>query len=188
VKSLLRRTAFAAAAAGAAAALTAAGLAGASVSQPTGFDGCETGIYTGYCGTQVDQGSPALSIAVDVRGERTKVIATSDPRGGSADWFWFRYNGGANNIAEFAPHGVASNFVMAQVGDDIVLQKATGELNQQWHFTCDAVCNFPYTGTWTNLATGDIIASTSDGGPVIPVPAPSGTPTTSERWTFVTPS
>jgi hypothetical protein len=164
-------------------------MAGASVSQPTHVDGCETGIYTGYCGTQVDAGSPALSIAVDWSGSRhANVIATSDPRGGSADWFWFRYNGGPNSIAEYAPHGVASNLVMAQVGDDIVLQRANGNLNQQWLFTCDTVCSPPYTGTWTNLATGDIIEATSDGGPVIPVPVPTGTPTTADRWTFVTPS
>ena len=185
---MLKRTAIAAAAAGAAAALTAAGMASASVSQVAPpVDGCETGIYTGYCGTQVDAGTPALSIAVNFfGGPHGDVIATSDPFRKTADWFWFRYNGGPNDIAEFAPGGVASNLVMAQVGAYIVLQKANGDLNQQWNFTCTAACPGSFPGTWTNVATGDIIKATSDGGPVIPVPAPV-TPNAAETWNFVTP-
>ena len=180
----LKRTGLAVAA-GAAIVVTAAGIAGAAAARPSdSVDECATGIYAGYCGTQVDSGSPALSITV---GRWGRIVATSHPRRGAADWFWFRYEGGANNIAEFAPNGVTSNLVMAQVGSRIELQRANGDTGQQWLFTCYSGCTSgPYVGTWTNIASGDIIAATTDGGELQAVSL-TGSPASNETWVFQTP-
>jgi hypothetical protein len=171
--------------AGAAIVVTAAGIAGASAAKPTSPPNeCATGIYAGYCGTQVDSGTPALSISVDRFGQ---VVAASRPRPHSADWFWFSFEGGANDIAEFAPGGVASNLVMAQVGSRIVLQKGSGDTDQQWVFKCYTGCTSgPYAGTWTNIASGDVIAATTNGGRLRAVSL-SGTPGSNETWAFQTP-
>jgi nitrate/nitrite transporter NarK len=172
------------AAVGSAATLAAVGIAGASVAYQPQTNECATGIYAGYCGTQVDSGSPPLSIAVSRSGD---VIATSSPADGSANWFWFLFEGQTYDIAEFAPNGVASNEVMAQVASRIVLQRADGDKNQQWLFTCYSGCTSgPYVGTWTNYATGEIISATTNGGPVVPVTL-SGAPTSAETWVFQTP-
>jgi hypothetical protein len=79
----------------------------------SGPDGCATGIYAGYCGTQRDDSTPyPLYLAAN----GNTVIGTSNTRGfGSEDFFWFNYEGGTNDIAEWAPFGVASNEVMAVV-------------------------------------------------------------------------
>jgi hypothetical protein len=169
----------------AASALALAGVADAAVSQhsngPQG--GCANGIYAGYCGTQVDTGTPALSLAAGQFGFTGRnIIATSHARGWSADFFWFAYQGGSNKIAEYAPGGVASNQVMAETGHGrIVLQRATGAPNQQWIATAVAG-GF----TWTNAATGDEIEANGNGAPVSAV-SPPATPDSSQTWNFVTP-
>jgi hypothetical protein len=186
VRALLQRSALAGAMAAAAtiAAVAATGLASASPTAPTSSNNCATGIYAGYCGTQVDSNSPQLSIAV---GNWGQIVGSAKPHSGAADWFWFAYDGGSNKIAEFAPNGVASNLVMAQQGSKIVLQRATGKTNQQWLFTCTTGCSGPtYIGTWKNVATGDILSSNGNGNPLTSQ-SYTGSPTKSESWTFVTP-
>jgi hypothetical protein len=180
MKAMRKRAALMSAAVGVVAAAAGTGLADATVAAPQVSTKCATGVYAGYCGTQVNSGVPALSIAVSGLG---KVIATSHVHGAKGDWFWFAYNGGSTKIAEYAPNGVASNLVMAQVGNHIVLQRATGAANQQWTFTCAASCGPIYTGTWTNLSSGDVISANGDGGRVVPE-SPSATPTSDENWTF----
>lgn len=136
---------------------------------------CANGIYAGYCGTQ--QSGTGLYIAV---GWRDQIIGTYSERPGNAEFFWFAdaSSTAADNdkYAVFAPNGVVSNKVMADVNHHIVLATASGALDQRW----------VYDGTgWTNVGTGDVLKSTYNGGPILAVPGPSSG--ASETWTFVVP-
>ena len=136
---------------------------------------CSNGIYAGYCGTQ--ESATGLYLAV---GWNNEVIGTRHPQAGNAEFFWFADGSSshANNdkYAEFAPHGVASNEVMAEVHHSIVLATASGAADQKWVFD----------GTgWTNVGTGDVLKATSDGGAIKAANGPSSG--SSETWTFVTP-
>jgi hypothetical protein len=65
---------------------------------------------------------------------------------------------------------------MAEVRHQVMLAPASGADNQKWIFD----------GTgWKNVATGDVLRATSNGGPVLAVNGSSSGP--SESWTFVTP-
>ena len=167
------------AAASATLAIGIAGAASASESMPHsaggyGTENCADGIYAGYCGTQVS--GTDLYIAVGFGGQ---VIGTTNPRADNAEFFWF--SGGTastsnDDYAEFAPAGIASNKVMADVNHHIVLATASGAADQQWF----------YNGTgWTNTGTGDVLKSTYNGGPIVAASPPSAG--ASETWTFVTP-
>jgi hypothetical protein len=168
----------AAAAATAGLAVGIAGAADASSGTPAfggGSGNCAHGIYAGYCGTQKSQ--TGLYIAADWNG---RIIGTRHPQSSNAEFFWFA-DGSASaadndKYAEFAPNGVASNKVMAEVRHQVVLAPASGADNQKWIFD----------GTgWKNVATGDVLRATSNGGPVLAVNGPSSG--SSESWTFVTP-
>jgi len=161
----------------------AVGISGAAVASsrtPATFGGagtsnCANGIYSEYCGTQESQ--TGLYIAVGWRG---RIIGTSNPKPWNAEFFWFAdaSSSAANNdkYAVFAPYGVVSNKVMAEVNHHIVLATASGQPNQKW----------VYDGTgWQNVATGDVLQSTYNGGPILAVTGPSSGP--SETWTFVIP-
>jgi hypothetical protein len=157
-----------------------AGAASASESMPHsaggyGTENCADGIYAGYCGTQVSGND--LYIAVGFGGQ---VIGTTSPRADNAEFIWFadQSSAAANNdkYAEFAPNGIASNKVMADVNHHIVLATASGAADQKW----------VYNGTgWTNVGTGDVLKSTYNGGPIVAASTQSVDP--SETWTFVTP-
>lgn len=145
-------------------------------------DACATGIYAGYCGTQQD--GAGLYLAASGQ----NVIATSSRTFGTEDFFWFNYEGATNDIAEFAPLGIASNLVMAVVAQHpryngnvpstsyaVVLQFATGASNQQW----------TYNGTgWTNVASGPglMLQTNGNNNPVTMAP-PTGAP--NQTFTFV---
>jgi hypothetical protein len=136
---------------------------------------CATGIYAQYCGTQ--ESGTSLYIAV---GWGNRLIGTGNPQASNAEFFWFADASptAANNdkYAEFAPNGIASNLVMAEVNHVIVLTQATGAANQKW----------VYDGTgWENVSTGDVLESTYNGGPIDAVAGPSSG--SSETWTFVIP-
>ena len=169
-------TAAAAAAAGLAVGI--AGAADASSGTPAfggGSGNCAHGIYAGYCGTQ--ESGTGLYIAADWQGG---IIGTRQPRSSNAEFFWFAdaSPSAANNdkYAEFAPGGVASNKVMAEVRHQVVLAPASGADNQKWVFD----------GTgWKNVRTGDVLKATWNGGPIQAVSGPSTGQ--SETWTFVTP-
>jgi len=140
-----------------------------------GTGNCADGIYAGYCGTQVS--GTDLYIAVGFGGQ---IIGTATPLAANAEFFWFAdaSPAAANNdkYAEFAPYGIASNRVMADVDHHIVLATATGAADQKW----------VYNGTgWTNVGTGDVLRSTYNGGPIVAVSYQNDSP--SETWTFVTP-
>jgi hypothetical protein len=140
---------------------------------------CANGIYAGYCGTQ--KSNSGLYIAVGFGGQ---IIGTSHPLAEDAEFFWFADGSGsaANNdkYAVFAPDGIASNKVMADVNHHIVLATASGNADQKWVF------NGNVPGWWTNVGTGDVLKATFDGGPIITVRSESSI--SSELWTFVTPS
>lgn len=154
-----------------------AGVAGAGGPPPGGYGAynCANGIYAGYCGTQ--ESATSLYIAV---GWGDHLVGTNNPQARNAEFFWFAdaSASAANNdkYAEFAPNGVASNLVIAEVHHVIVLCQANGAANQKW----------VYDGTgWENVATGDVLESTSNGGPILATAGPSSG--SSETWTFVTP-
>jgi hypothetical protein len=154
-----------------------AGIASAGGS-PGGYGtyNCANGIYSGYCGTQ--ESATSLYIAI---GWHNHVVGTENPQSWNAEFFWFAdaSASAANNdkYAEFAPNGVATNLVLAEVHHTIVLCEATGAANQKW----------VYDGTgWENVATSDVLESTTNGGPILAATGPSSG--SSETWTFVTPS
>jgi hypothetical protein len=159
-----------------------AGSAGATGRAPApapafgGSFNCAHGIYAGYCGTQ--RSGTNLYIAV---GRHNAIIGTNRPQASNAEFFWFADASssatGNDKYAEFAPGGVASNLVMADVGHhQVALVRASGARNQKWIFD----------GTgWKNVQTNDVLRATFPNGPVTAVPGTSSGP--SETWTFVTP-
>jgi hypothetical protein len=157
------------------------GAASASFRTP-GFGGstwnCANGIYAGYCGTQ--KSNTGLYIAVGFGGQ---IIGTKNPLAENAEFFWFADAGSnhANNDkhAVFAPDGVASNKVMADINHHIVLATASGAANQKWVFDGSV------PGYWRNVGTNDVLKATFDGGPIVTVG--SETSNSSELWTFETP-
>jgi hypothetical protein len=156
---------------------SASGRAPAPVYGGPGFASCANGIYAGYCGTQ--KSATGFYLAVG----RGGLIGTKDPQPGTAEFFWFAdaSKSAADNdkYAEYAPDGIASDMVMAEVGNRVVLVKATGATDQKW----------VYTGTgWKNVASGHVLqAPASNGGQVSAVTAPAKA-LTSQTWTFVTPT
>jgi hypothetical protein len=140
-----------------------------------GSSNCLNGIYANYCGTQ--ESGTDLYMAVGL-GDR--IIGVSNPQPGNAEFFWFSdaSASAANNdaYAVFAPYGIVSNKVMAEVNGRIVLANASGASDQKWVFD----------GTgWENVATGNVLEATTNGGPVLAVTGPSSG--ASEAWTFVLP-
>lgn len=154
------------------------GAASASYRAPVNFGGstwnCANGIYAGYCGTQ--KSNSGLYIAAGFGGQ---IIGTSVPLAFNAEFFWFKVGTVSQNYkyAEFAPGGVASNKVLADVRHHIVLATANGDQDQQWNFNGNG---------WTNIGTGDVLKATTDGGPIVAANTQSTTKP-SEQWTFVTP-
>ena len=153
-----------------------AGATGRAPASPGSFN-CAHGIYAGYCGTQ--KSGTGLYIAV---GRHNAIIGTDRPQASNAEFFWFAdaSSSAANNdkYAEFAPGGVASNLVMADVGHHQVARvRASGARNQKWVFNA--------TNGWTNVATGNVLKATFRNGPVTAANSPSSG--ASETWTFVTP-
>jgi hypothetical protein len=149
---------------------------------------CATGIYEGYCGTQQDESTPTpLYLAANSDG--TIIGTSSTHSNGSEDFFWFNFDGGPNDIAEWAPFGIASNEVMTVVavpprGHDhsttttyeVVLEPGTGAANQQWTYNL--------TG-WTNAAQPTLVLQTNgNGNPVTMVPAPT-VATPNQTFNFV---
>ncbi len=74
-----------------------------------------------------------LYIAADWQG---RIIGTRQPHSSNAEFFWFAdgSSSAASNdkYAEFAPGGVASNKVMAEVRGHVGPAPASGAANQKW--------------------------------------------------------
>jgi hypothetical protein len=168
----------------AAAALAASAGAYAAIPAGASTSGCTQGVYEGYCGTQVS--AEAVPLAWDVY--RTiakpgnKIIAYPDDAGDKAtDFYWFAFDGGSAKVAEYAPDGIASNLCVTvpSRGAGLVLETCTGNANQQ--FTA-AEEGSGYT--WTNSATGDIVADPAGlRSQLTDTPAPQ-TLTGADEWTF----
>lgn len=171
----------AAAAVSAGLAVSLAGAAGASNRTPTfggsGSSNCASGIYAGYCSTQ--ESGTGLYVAAGWYG---RIVGVKHPQASDAEFFWFAdgSSSAANNdkYAEFAPRGVASNKVMAEVRGRVVLVTATGAADQKWVYN-------EAGSVWTNVATGDELEATTNGGPIRAVKTP--TSASASAWTFVVP-
>jgi len=140
-----------------------------------GSGNCANGIWSNYCGTQ--ESNTGLYIAI---GLGNRIVGTTDPQPWNAEWVWSAdaSASAANNdkYAIFAPGGITSNNVMAEVNHHIVLVNASGNADQKW----------VYDGTgWENVATGDVLESTVNGGPILAAKGPSSG--NSETWNFVVP-
>jgi hypothetical protein len=178
---LSKKVAVVAAAAVASAGL-AAGLAGSAsassrVPAPAfgGSFNCAHGIYAGYCGTA--ESATHLYLASDQHGQ---IIGVRHPQAWNAEFFWLADGTSTSptppKYVEWAPGGVASNKVMAEVHHRVVLVNASGATDQKWSFN----------GTgWTNVATGDVLRTTASNGPVLAVNGPPSGP--SETFHFVAP-
>jgi hypothetical protein len=144
---------------------------------------CTHGTYSGYCGTQTDLEVPPMSIVSGGSARQNRFIyakpnSTKDPL---SDFFWFRFQGGSANIAEFTPNGVTSHFCIAQTSDfsGLKLRSCNGSTFQQW-------TAIPVTGgfEWQNGATGNIIQSNGEGNQIRGVTAPVSALDT-QTWNFV---
>lgn len=137
---------------------------------------CAHGIWAGYCGTQ--KSGTGLYIAISPWDSR--VVGTRYPQADDAEFVWFAdaSPSAANNdkYAVFAPNGVPTNEVMADEHGHVVLARASGASDQKWVYVAPG---------WKNVATGDVLKSTTDNGPILAVHGPSSG--SSETWTFVTP-
>jgi hypothetical protein len=156
-----------------------AGVAGASGRTPgnggAGGANCANGIYANYC--SLHESGTGLYLAA---GWNDQIVGVKYPKASDADFFFFAdaSASAANNdkYAEFAPNGVASNKVMAEVKGHMVLVTATGAADQKWVFD----------GTgWQNVATGHVLKATFNGGPVLAAPGPSSG--AAETWNYVAP-
>jgi hypothetical protein len=138
-----------------------------------GGDACATGILSEYCGAQVNSANQAITVG---GGYGQQLFARSyrdgDP---SQQFFWQAYQGNnSQKLAIFAPRGVVTNEIIAQVGGRILLVPAPVQVtnNDLWTFT---------SGDWVNDASGDAIGV----GPnclLVPVAPP-----TTNNWVFETP-
>jgi hypothetical protein len=142
-----------------------------------GGDACATGITSEYCGAQVNAWDAAITVGYGYGygyGHGQPLFARQYVDGNpSQQFFWLQYQGGSDDVAVYAPGGVVSNEIMAQVGNRIELVNAPTTVtdNDLWSFN---------DGDWDNVASGDAIGVWH--GLLVPVTGP-----TSNNWTFFTP-
>jgi hypothetical protein len=108
---------------------------------PYGGNACATGIYSGFCGDQVTTNGLGMTPY------RSQVVLRPySDHNSQQDFFWLQYQGGGNDIAEFAPGGIASDLIMAVVHGQVRLVQAPQVVTayDEWYFN----------GTgWTNVGT-----------------------------------
>lgn len=148
------------------------------------------GAFAGFCGTQ--QSAAAAPLAWDVYQATPKVNAkvwAYKPGSTSAyaaeDFIWLRYQGGATDVAIYAPGGVpatvgGSNLCVSEpdVHAGLVLRDCNGSKFQQ--FTAATATASGYY-TWANAQFGDIVDG--DAGQLVGVTAPA-TLTAGDQWEF----
>jgi hypothetical protein len=155
--------------------------ASASASTPE----CTSGTYTGYCGTQADNGSSVL--VMDNRRQRAAVNnpvigwtdSSTDP---ATDWFQLAFAGDNSLGVMFfwAPTGVNLDLCVADPGTGrVVLRVCNGSNWQRWVAKATSGGFF----TWTNRATHRILQANARGAQLTTV-APPSTPTGNEEWKF----
>jgi hypothetical protein len=145
--------------------------------------GCTSGAFAGYCGTQ--QNLSALPIAFDVKGQHkvanTPIIGWKENAGDPAtDFFTYAYDGGSTKVFLYAPDGVPTDLCISQPAANagLILRNCNGSAWQQ--FTATAAGS---GYTWTNLATGQIVTSTVQGGQLSGENT-TATPSLAQEWTF----
>jgi hypothetical protein len=154
---------------------------GAKASTPE----CLNGTYTGYCATQIDNGTPAL--VIDNSGQReaanNPVIgwtnSSTDP---ATDWFQLAFAGDNSLGVMFfwAPTGINLDLCMADPGDGhVVLRQCNGSNWQRWIATPVGSTGF---FTWTNRATHRILQSGAKGAQLVTVA--QTTVSGNQQWKF----
>src|SRR6476659_3721789 len=156
--------------------------ASASASTPQ----CTSGTYTGYCGTQANNGSPVL--VMDNSKQRAAINnpvigwtdSSTDP---ATDWFQLAYAGDNSLGVMFfwAPTGVNLDLCMADPGNGhVVLRQCNGSDWQRWIATQVGTTSF---FTWTNRATHRILQSGAKGAQLVTV-TQSATTSGNQEWKF----
>jgi hypothetical protein len=155
--------------------------ASASASTPE----CTSGTYTGYCGTQANNGSPVL--VMDNSKQRTDINnpvigwtdSSTDP---ATDWVQLAFAGDNSLGVMFfwAPTGVNLDLCVADPGNGrVVLRVCNGSNWQRWVATATSGGFF----TWKNRATHRILHANAKGAQLTTV-APPATPTGNDEWKF----
>ncbi len=159
----------------AAAAVMGAGVSLAATGTPAGGypgfgDSCANGIYSEYCGAQVNAYDQAITAGYNGELTARRYFAGD----ASQQFVWLGWQGGSSDIAEYAPDGVASGKIMAEQGSRIVLVTAPQQVTNSdlWYFS---------SGDWVNVASGKDIG-VGPRGQLILVTGP-----TSNDWTFEVP-
>jgi hypothetical protein len=156
---------------------------GAQASTPE----CLNGTYTGFCATQIDNGSPVL--VMDNSGQReaanNPVIgwtnSSTDP---ATDWFQLAFAGDNSLGVMFfwAPTGVNLDLCVADPGDGhVVLRVCNGSNWQRW--IAAPVAGSTGFFTWTNRATHRILQSGAKGAQLVTV-AQTSMISGNQQWKF----
>lgn len=157
--------------------------------------GCVDGVYAGYCGTQTNAEATGLSLDVFQQHAtvNNKIIGYANSDNDRAtDFYIFAFKGGPAKIFEYAPNGVASGLCVSEPsqGAGLVLRKCTGSLWQQFTAHRITTPSAADSFTWSNGASGDIIATAGARSQVVGVLPPSGTTSATvppqDRFVFVT--
>ncbi len=181
---MLRKIITAAVIAGLGVALALAGVKPAAASTP----GCTTGAFAGYCGTETDGETPAMSWDVKQQAARAgqPIIAWPDSDSDRAlDFVALKPGTGNVQAAKmfiYAPDGLITNLCISEPfqGAALVLKACNGS---QWQiFTAQQVSDTS-SYEWVNQATGDVVSANGIRSPLTGI-APPSTPGPGVEWTF----
>lgn len=187
VKLIAAAAALAVAAGGGA--VAAATVASASTSACT-----NSGAWSGYCGTQVDnESAPVGPVAMDDQGQKAAqwnpIIAWPDnPGDAGTDFLNIQYQGGSNVEFIYAPNGNPTNLCVTVSGINgkgwyVLALRTCGGWTWQL-FTPVQVAAGQYN--WKNVQTGDVLTSEAGFGKYAPMavrPA-STSPDPAQEWHF----
>jgi hypothetical protein len=163
--------------------LALAGVKPAAASTP----GCTAGAFAGYCGTQTDQETPAMSW--DVYRQAVKVNqpliaypnSDSDPAVDFAALAPGTGNVEGAKMFIYTPRGAITDLCITEPfqGAQLLLRVCNGSAWQV--FTAKQVSGNLYE--WVNQATGDVVSADGIRSPLTGVPPPS-TPGPAVEWTL----
>lgn len=169
--------------------VTVAALVLSAQSAQASTPGCTGGALSGFCGTQVNNGSTPLVILSNFQSAAYdnpiigwyKSAAPSDP---ATDWFQLAYQGtpSLGVMFFFAPNGVITNMCMSDPGDGFVrLRVCNGSNWQRW---VAAPVGSSAFFTWRNLATNRVLQSGAPGAQLT-TGALATVTSTSQQWQFL---
>ena len=141
--------------------MAAAGFASSAGAATTGCAHSNDNLANSYCGAIVSAQAPHLAMGVAGQSTKagTKVIASPNVKGDAGtDLAIFQGQENTTTWAdqsvsfEFAPNGKFSGMVVTEPSSHsgLVLERGNGSANQEFAMTAD--------GSYTNLATGDVIS------------------------------